>query len=106
MGKVFESVKGHSRFLAVFTWTHQEDEVAKKKFQKGAALYNGTGIDEKTAQAYYCTGARTMVVIGYVDDSLGYGIEKFCSKVIFGTAIQVNVYYAVESHELEKVFLP
>jgi|WetSurMetagenome_2_1015567.scaffolds.fasta_scaffold399329_1 hypothetical protein len=106
MGKVVQPPEGCSRFLAVFTWTHQEDQTAKKKFELGTtALFKGTDIDASTAQAYYCTGARTMVVIGYVKACNHCGIEKFCSRVIFGTPIQANVYYAVESNELGNVFL-
>ena len=100
--------KGYYPFVAIFTWTHQEDLVALDRFQNALRWFEKyqakeklPGIDPQTAQTYYLTGARTFVIIGYTNSPRE--LQSFCSSIIFNTAIQANFHHAVEAHELEEV---
>ena len=90
---------GHYRFVAIFTWSGQEDKVAVERLRPyiGHKFPEKMGIESDTAQFYYLTGARTVLVIGYTKS--GIGLQQFCSSIIFGTDIKVSVHHAVEGYE-------
>ncbi len=109
MGFVAHVQDGYFRFVAMFTWPPQEDKVARERFRQLLdrvdqldELLAGTGILPGQSQAYILTGARTVLIIGYTNS--GPGLYSFCSSIMFNTAIQANIYHAVEANELKKVF--
>ena len=91
--------EGYYRFVAIFTWTGQEDKVVLERFKPyiGHNFPAEMGIDPETAQFYYLTGARTEVVIGYTNS--GMGLAKFSASITYGTDIKANIYHAVEGWE-------
>ncbi len=136
MAKVYskELVEGKYRFIAVVTWTGQDDKIAAERFSKWFQMIDdpqnpgnqipeilkNTGIDYKTAQGYYLTAARTFMLIGYIQSQITLakdpnsdkkieiggptGLQRFCARMINGTAIQANFYHAVDTEELQNVF--
>lgn len=92
--------KGYYRFVAMFTWAGQDDTVALQRLSPyiGHKFPPQMGIDPETAQFYYFTGARTVLVIGYTNS--GAGLQRFSSSVTFGTDIKANIYHAVEGWEV------
>ncbi len=94
--------KGYYRFVVLFTWSGQEDTVAIQKLSPyiGHQFPSEMEIDKDTAQFYYLTGARTVLVIGYTKSAAG--LQRFCSSVIRNTLINANVYHAVEGYEAAK----
>lgn len=92
--------QGYYRFVAMFTWTGQDDTVALQRLSPyiGHNFPPEMGIDRETAQFYYLTGARTVLVIAYA--SSGLGLQRFSSSVTFGTDIKANIYHAVEGWEV------
>jgi hypothetical protein len=111
MGKVYsdETIealrnRGYFRFVAIFTCTHQEDnEVRTRLLQFSKEAFTKVGIPWETSQGYYLTGARTVLVIGYVKSPAA--LQAFCSLVIMNTAIQGTFYHAMETNELGEVGL-
>jgi hypothetical protein len=94
---------GFYRFVAIFTWTGQDDDVAfKRLLQYSFDRFNASGIHAKTTQGYYLTGARTVIVIGHVDSPIH--LQHFCSSIIRNTPIQANFYHAVETSEIQDAF--
>jgi hypothetical protein len=93
------SKDGYYRFVAIFTWTGQDDKVALERLSPfiGHEKLSEMGIDPETAQFYYLTGARTELVIGYTSSALA--LKKFHSAVCFGTNIEAKFYHAVEGYE-------
>lgn len=91
--------QGYYRFVAIFTWTGQDDRVAIERFRPyiGHQLFSEVGIDPDTAQVYYLTGARTTLVIGYTNSSRG--LKQFYSSICFDTGIEAIFYHAVEGYE-------
>ena len=94
------SKDGYYRFVAIFTWTGQEDKVVLERLKPyiGHNLPPEMGIDPETFQTYYLTGERTHLAIGYAKSALG--LQKFTASVGYGTNIQVKVYHAVEGWEM------
>jgi len=109
MGKVYrdETIdalrkQGYFRFVAIFTWTYQEDAVVRSRLlQFSKEKFTKVGINWETTQGYYLTGARTVLVIGYVKSPAA--LQAFCSLVVMNTAIQATFYHAIETNELEEV---
>ena len=94
--------KGYYPFVAMFSWSYQDDLIAVDRLKQYLGTsYPDTGIDSETAQAYYLTGARTYLLIGYTNSPIG--LQRLCSSVIFNTPIQANIYHAVEAHQLLSV---
>ncbi|MBI4963823.1 MAG: hypothetical protein HY913_11155 [Desulfomonile tiedjei] len=90
------------RFVVLFTWTGLEDNVAVQRLTPyvGHQFPPEMEIDSESAQFYYLTGARTVLVVGYTKS--GAGLQRFCSSVIRDTLINANVYHAVEGYEAAK----
>jgi hypothetical protein len=93
------SKEGYYRFVAIFTWTGQDDKVALERLSPfiGHKLLSEMGIDPETYQTYYLTGARTELCIGYTNSAAG--LKRFHSAVCFGTNIEAKFYHAVEGYE-------
>ncbi len=91
--------QGYYRFVAIFTWTGEEDKVVLERFTPyiGHNFPPEMGIDSTTAQFYYLTGSRTELVIGYTNSAAG--LERFCASIYYGTDIKIKVYHAVEGWE-------
>ncbi|HTY21906.1 MAG TPA: hypothetical protein VMC85_02175 [Desulfomonilaceae bacterium] len=90
------------RFAAIFTWTPQEDEIARERFKKWLDfdhLLDKTEIVPKLSRAYSLVGARTILVIGLSKNM--EGLHHYCSEVIFNTNIKANFYHAVDVDELK-----
>ncbi len=103
--KTYEDLKkaGFYRFVAIFTWTYQDDDVAfKRLLQYSFDRFNAVGIDAATTQGYYLTGARTVIVIGHVKSPIA--LQNFCSSIIRNTPIQATFYHAVETGEIQDAF--
>jgi hypothetical protein len=94
------SKDGYYRFVAIFTWTGQDDKVALERLSPfiGHEKLSEMGIDPETYQTYYLTGARTELCIGYVKSPMG--LSKFSASVTYGTDIKANIYHAVEGWEI------
>ncbi len=88
------------RFVAIFTWTHQEDELAAKRFLPYIQSFEGTGIHQETAVCLYLTGERTVIFSGYSNSATG--LQRLCSGIIFNTPIQGRFYHAVDAVEIMK----
>ncbi|MBI4963820.1 MAG: hypothetical protein HY913_11140 [Desulfomonile tiedjei] len=102
MGVAFSRQEGAYRFVAIFNWTYQEDEIALKRFQPYFShSFEGTGIDAATAVCLYLTGARTVIFSGFTTSA--QGLQRFCSSIVFGTAIEVSFYHAVDANEISQV---
>ncbi len=91
--------QGYYRFVAMFTWTGKDDEVALERLKPfvGHQILSQMDIDPDTYQTYYLTGARTQLCIGYTKSAAG--LRKFHSSVCFGTGIEAEFYHAVEGWE-------
>ena len=91
--------KGHYPFVAIFTWTGQDDRVAIERFRPyiGHELFAEVGIDPDSVQVYYLTGERTTLVIGYTNSAKG--LKQFYSSICFGKGIAAKFYHAVEGYE-------
>ena len=94
--------KGYYPFVAIFKWTHQEDGEMRDRLGKGMNHYYGEGINKKCTFNYYCTGARTLVVIGHTNSNMD--LQRFSSRFIFGTAIEAEIHHAVDIKELPDCF--
>ena len=94
--------KGYFRFVAIFTWTYQEDDVVSKRLlQWSKKAFTNVGINWETTQGYYLTGARTVLVIGYAESPAA--LQAFSSLITMNTGIQATYYHALETNELEQV---
>jgi len=90
------------RFVAMFTWTSQEDEIAREQFKKWLdfdSLLKETEIVPKHTRAYSLIGARTVVVIGLAKNM--HGLHRYCSAITFKTGIEAEFYCAVDADELK-----
>ncbi len=90
------------RFAAIFTWTSQEDEVARERFGKWLDfnhLLAETEIVPKHTRAYSLVGARTLLVVGLAKNMRG--LHRYCSEIISNTGIEANFYHAVDVDELK-----
>ncbi len=94
----------YCRFAAIFTWTSQEDEVAKERFKKWLDFEHMLGETEivpKHSRAYSLIGARTLIVIGLAKNMRG--LHRYCSEIIFNTGIEADFYHAVDVDELKDI---
>jgi hypothetical protein len=96
--------EGYYPFVAIFTWTYQEDKEMMKRLGKGMDYYYGRGIHRDYTFNYYCTGARKLVVIGHTNSNKD--LQRFSSRFILGTPIQAEIYHAVDVKELPDCVLP
>jgi hypothetical protein len=109
---------GHFRFAAKFTWTQSSDSDAAARFKRFLEFVGNeheenehTGIQKKTLQGYYLSDPdggpeRIFVIIGLqnpLKKKGRYGLEEYCSKLIYGTEIKVTFGHPVEASELELV---
>jgi hypothetical protein len=93
---------GYFRFVAIFTWTYQEDDMASKRLlQWSKDGFTKVGIDWKTTRGYLLTGARTVIVIGHAASPAA--LQAFSSLITMNTAIQATYYHALETNELPEV---
>jgi hypothetical protein len=95
-------VGAYYRFVAIFTWTSQEDEVAREQFKKWLDFDNllkETEIVPKHTRAYSLIGARTLMVIGLAKNM--QGLHRYCSEITFKTGIEAKFYCAVDVDELK-----
>ena len=90
--------KGYYPFVAIFKWTYQEDQEMKDRLGKGMDYYYGGGIHRDYTFNYYCTGARTLVIIGHTNSNKD--LQRFSSRFILDTPIQAEIYHAVDVKEL------
>ncbi len=90
------------RFIAIFTWTFQDDEVARERFKKWSdfdGLLEKTDIVPKHTRAYSLIGERTLIVIGLAKNM--HGLHQYCSEITFKTGIEARFYSAVDIDELK-----
>jgi hypothetical protein len=91
---------GFYRFVIQFTWDFSEDaEAAQKLNQIFDSLPDG--IDRNSIQSYYLTGQRTLLFIGATKSAMD--LQRLCASVTFKSAIQADVFHAVEVHEVRKM---
>jgi hypothetical protein len=103
---------GYYRFVAIFTWPPEADEVARQRFGQFLGQYNKTFFEQSEQSleetdvipqsAYSLTGARTVLVIGITKSAPG--LYSFCSSIIFNANIHVNFYHAMDYDEARKMF--
>jgi hypothetical protein len=94
----------YNRFTAIFTWTPQEDQVARERFKKWLDfdnLLSETEIVPIHTRAYSLIGARTVIIIGLSKSMKG--LHRYCSEIIFNTGIEANFYHAVDVDELKDI---
>jgi len=84
-------------FVALVTWEPDDNrEAAKRLMEIHDKLDTKFGI--KDGHAWYLAGKRTMIVIGFTDDSRSS--ERFSLFMTVGTNIKVEPSYAITAHEL------
>jgi hypothetical protein len=94
----------YNRFAAIFTWSPQEDQVARERFKKWLDfdnLLSQTEIVPLHSRAYSLVGARTVIIIGLSKSMKG--LHQYCSEIIFNTGIEANFYHAVDVDELKDI---
>jgi hypothetical protein len=101
MALYLELLKKHKNnkenpFIATVTWEPGDNFEAAKRFRKIINNLGDFGILD--GHAWYLVGKRTMLVIGFTDDSMN--IEKFSLFMTLGTNIKVEPSYIVDAHEL------
>ncbi len=112
MGTMLESAveerlrkDGYFNFVALFTWPHEADKVARERFglyfKDPKKLFEKTGMDPKYCQGYGLTGARTILVVGLAPSSRA--LYLYCSEITHDTEIEAKVYHAVDTNELRDV---
>ncbi|MBW2285698.1 MAG: hypothetical protein JRF65_14015 [Deltaproteobacteria bacterium] len=89
--------EGHFPFVVMFSWDFEQDAEAVDKLGN---IFDKLpeGIPRDGVQAFYLTGARSMVVSGYTKSPVQ--LQRFCSAMTFQSAIEADVFHAVEVHEL------
>jgi hypothetical protein len=104
--------KGHVRFVAQFTWAAIHWEQAKQVLDKYRDHADATGVDPITLQGYYVTSPGStlptkFVIIGLhaaQGENARFGLEMFCSRLIFGKPINASFHHTTEGKELKKVY--
>ena len=100
MPRPIDMKPGFYRFVVQFTWDFPEDaEAAQKLNQIFASLPEG--IDRDSIKSYYLTGQRTLLFIGATNSAMD--LQRLCASVTFKSAIQADVFHAVEVHEVRKM---
>jgi hypothetical protein len=116
--------EGHYRFVAKLSWTGDLDKTTQYGLDHFLDAvgdeenkHKHTGIQKATLQGYYlrqyATGTppkpQHFVIIGLQHpkrEHSKFGLEEFCSKLIFDTIISGAFYQTVEANDLKNVHGP
>jgi Domain of unknown function (DUF3303) len=104
--KVYNELKekyeaeGYMPFVGIIKWTPEDRSAAIDKFARIYSTPEGEGV--KGVHTWNLIGRDTLIVIGWAKSPVS--LQKFCTSIIFGTGLTIEVCPAIDHFGLKKAF--